>query len=115
MADGVVERPPVVGEVEVLDTEEPAVVEPLELAQHRGEVHVPALVGVQLRAPLRGLPELHMIGEVQEAHRVLAPRRDVTGVDGEAEAGYRRDERLDLGDAVGDGARTGFEARAGIR
>ena len=56
---GIVERPAVVGKVEVLDTEEPAVVEPLELAQHGDEVDVASLVRIQLRATLRGLPELH--------------------------------------------------------
>ena len=49
VADGVVEGPAHVGEVEVLDADRALVVEPVELGEHRGEVDVAAVVGVALR------------------------------------------------------------------
>ncbi len=92
----------------------PPVVDAVELGEHGGEVDVAADVGVSLRVTLRGLAQLHVIGVAQHLHRVLAPGGHVAGVDGEAQPGHSRHERLDLLDAPGARARTRFEPHGGV-
>ena len=91
----------------------PRVVEAVELGEDGGEVdHAVGVVGMELGLTLRGLAQLHVIGMAQQADRILAPRRHVTGVDREAQPRDRLDERLDLLDALGDAAGPGLQPRA---
>ena len=114
VADRVVEGPAVVGQVEVLDADPAGVVEPLELGEHGGEVDVTTLVGVELRTALRGLAQLHVVGVAQQRDGIAAPGRHVAGVEGEAQAGHRGDQRLDFGVARRRAAGPGLEPGTGV-
>src|SRR5450631_2427624 len=81
-AEGIVEGPAVLRQVEVLDRESPPVVEGVEPGQDRGEVHGPArVVDMELGRPGSPLAKLHVVGVLQQLDRVTTPVGDVTGVD----------------------------------
>src|SRR5439155_294889 len=76
VSDRIVQRPAVVGQIEVLDAEATSILELVEPIDEVCEVDVAAFVGMHLNVADSRLAQLHVVGVCQQLGRVLTPARD---------------------------------------